>query len=505
MVLANGSTGGSVYLSANTIYTRSGSYLQANGTSGAGGIIYMKADDIALAGNLSAMATGLGNGGSISLIAGSGTVDLRSGTLGANATGGSSGSLYAEVSGISTILTDSSFDLSNVLFLRERTLSATSGALSLGYQILNSSGTEVTLGTGSYSNLSISGTPSYSSNSRAITNAVGVGSYSNLMVRGLTLSGSDSGQFLLVSIPVVLNVTSSQATVSSGSSSLLPPLLPTLAALTPPLPPPAKSEKAPTLAFAPARPAATPTSTSETVRGDVSAPPVARPAPLVVQADGTIVLTPPPVPGSSNSTPPPPPAAPSSARPAAGKETAKDGLREGSKDRPKDGLVANADSKKPGASPDDGDRSSSKELSNRANTIPSKYVSKYANGLRAAEKGVTKNNPAKTVATNKPSAPRDGKYSNRQNAMNNNPAALMAMRQNPFAGNISPFPPGVSQPVAMPVVLRGGDSLVQSYDDVPSIRNSGVANVARSRNSENYHESLESVNLMSTLNLFIIR
>jgi len=57
----------------------------------------------------------------------------------------------------------------------------------------------------------------------------------------------------------------------------------------------------------------------------------------------------------------------------------------------------------------------------------------------------------------------------------------------------------------MPIVLKGGDSLAQSYDDVPSIRNSGVANVARSRNSENYHESLEAVNLMSTLNLFIIR
>jgi hypothetical protein len=90
--------------------------------------------------------------------------------------------------------------------------------------------------------------------------------------------------------------------------------------------------------------------------------------------------------------------------------------------------------------------------------------------------------------------------------MNNNPAALISMRQNPFAGNISPYPLGVvPQPMAMPVVLRGGDSLVQSYDDVPSIRNSGVANVARSRNSENYHESLEAVNLMSTLKLFIIR
>lgn len=88
--------------------------------------------------------------------------------------------------------------------------------------------------------------------------------------------------------------------------------------------------------------------------------------------------------------------------------------------------------------------------------------------------------------------------------MNNSPAAIAQMTQNPFAGNISPFPAGVAHEASSHVALRGGDNLAQSYDDVPSIRNSGVANVARSRNSENFHESLESVNLMSTLNLFII-
>ena len=69
------------------------------------------------------------------------------------------------------------------------------------------------------------------------------------------------------------------------------------------------------------------------------------------------------------------------------------------------------------------------------------------------------------------------------------------------------LPPIVGMPVEIvppPTVLRGGDSLTQSYDDVPSIRNSGVSNVGRSKTTENYHESLESVNLMSTLNLFII-
>jgi hypothetical protein len=72
----------------------------------------------------------------------------------------------------------------------------------------------------------------------------------------------------------------------------------------------------------------------------------------------------------------------------------------------------------------------------------------------------------------------------------------------------SGLPPVVGMPVELvptPTVLRSGDSLTQSYDDVPSIRNSGVANVGRSKTTENYHESLESVNLMSTLNLFIIR
>jgi hypothetical protein len=88
--------------------------------------------------------------------------------------------------------------------------------------------------------------------------------------------------------------------------------------------------------------------------------------------------------------------------------------------------------------------------------------------------------------------------------MSNNPAAIASMRQNPFAGNISAFPPGVATEVMPAPIIRGGDSLSQSYDDVPSIRNSGVANAGRSRNTENYYESLESVNLMSTLNLFII-
>jgi hypothetical protein len=73
-----------------------------------------------------------------------------------------------------------------------------------------------------------------------------------------------------------------------------------------------------------------------------------------------------------------------------------------------------------------------------------------------------------------------------------------------LGSNGLPLLPGSPVEIASPTILRGGDNLSQSYDDVPSIRNSGVANAGRSRKTENFHESLESVNLMSTLNLIII-
>ena len=517
-VLANGTSGGYVYLSANDIYTRSGSFLQANGSADAGGVIDIRADDITLAGNVSAAGVGTGNGGSISLVAHNGTIDLRGGVLQANSFSGNSGTIYAEISGISNILADnvlsasmpsSSFDLSKVLFIRERTLSATSGALSLGYQVLNASGNEVTLGTGSYANLSITGTPSYFSNTGAITNTVGVGSYSNLMVRGLSLSGLDSGQFLLVSIPVLLNVTSAQPTsLAQPSSRLAPP---------PPPPPPPQAFGSPlalptstkpnttsllTPMVAPPPPSPGNESRSAAGGGERVAPANAKPQPLVVLSDGSIQLTPPSAPppppsGTTNSTanrPAPPPDAakpPPANRASAGKDGANNNNVEGKRGGPvKDGMNKADSNEKPG----------------KPTVAAAKYVSKYAKGFRDGDKPAPKSASNKPVAGTKANPPREGKYSNRINAMNNNPAAFMAMKQNPFAGNISPFPLGVvPQPVAMPIVLKGGDSLAQSYDDVPSIRNSGVANVARSRNSENYHESLEAVNLMSTLNLFIIR
>jgi hypothetical protein len=219
-----------------------------------------------------------------------------------------------------------------------------------------------------------------------------------------------------------------------------------------------------------------------------------------VLSDGSIQLTPPSAPppppsAATNSTanrPAPPPDAakpPPANRASAGKDGANNNNVEGKRGGPvKDGMNKADSNEKPG----------------KPTVAAAKYVSKYAKGFRDGDNPKSASN--KPVAGTKANPPREGKYSNRINAMNNNPAAFMAMKQNPFAGNISPFPLGVvPQPVAMPIVLKGGDSLAQSYDDVPSIRNSGVANVARSRNSENYHESLEAVNLMSTLNLFIIR
>jgi hypothetical protein len=105
----------------------------------------------------------------------------------------------------------------------------------------------------------------------------------------------------------------------------------------------------------------------------------------------------------------------------------------------------------------------------------------------------------------KAAPPREGKYANLANAAKAASAINPSTFSQPqFTNNGLPPMPGAPVEVVMPTILRGGDSLTQSYDDVPSIRNSGVANAGRSKATENYHESLESMNLMSTLNLFII-
>ena len=172
-----------------------------------------------------------------------------------------------------------------------------------------------------------------------------------------------------------------------------------------------------------------------------------------------------------------------------------------------------------------GGKSEGKRDGAKGGASGSKYAGKYANGARGGDKGgVTKGALAKAGGTAakegapksasaaaKPAPPREGKYNNLANAAANIPvtAPTMSLGVNNLPQlSVAGLPPIVGmpvEPVPQPIVIRGGDSLTQSYDDVPSIRNSGVANVGRSKTTENYHESLESVNLMSTLNLFIIR
>lgn len=528
-VLANGTTGGSVYLKGTDIYTRAGSQLQANGSSGDGGMIGMKADAITIAGEVS--AGGSANGGSINLIADIGTLNLHGGLIQANGLSGSGGSMNAIVMAAASFTADnnlasgaasSSFDLSNALFITEKTTTAASGALSLDYEIMNAFGSRVTLGTGTYANLSVVGTPSYFSSAIAITNAVGPGSYANLIVKGLTLGGLDSGHFMLVAMPTNLIVTAAQTSatvvqataqtaatqaVSAAAPPPPPPPPPPAALFSPPLaaPAPAKLVVAPALASMVTPSHSVAAQTAPAPGGELSAPAAVRPPPLVALADGTIQLTPLAPPASA----PPPPTAVARANSAASQPAPPDAPKPPPANRAapsKDGVNSNGNSeaRRDGSTKNGVDKADAKDRPAKPTAGPAKYVSKYANGFGKGDKPAPKEGSAKAVAANKAPVARVGKYDNRVNAMNSSLAAIATMKQNPFAGNISPYPPGVQHPEVSQITLRGGDTLAQSYDDVPSIRNSGVSNVARSRNSENFHESLESVNLMSTLNLFII-
>ncbi|MBU3639579.1 filamentous hemagglutinin N-terminal domain-containing protein [Polynucleobacter sp. AP-RePozz3-80-G7] len=518
-VLANGTTGGAIYLAGTDVYT-GGAYtdpitnlvmprsqLQANGVAGDGGMIGIKADTITIAGEAS--AGGSVNGGSINLIANTGTLNLHGGLIQANGGSGSGGSISALVTAAASFTADnhfgvalagSSFDLSNTLFITENTATATSGSLNLGYQLTNASGTTITLGAGSYANLSISGTPSYLSNASAITNSVGAGSYPNLIVKGVTLSGMDSGHFMLVATPVSLTVSAAQpaapsrqpATTSVQAVAAVAPQQPP----PPPPPPPAVFSSAPLPAPAPPPVANTPPPTAAAGETSMSVP--GKAPPLVMMADGSIQLTPPAPPPTANASAPPPPPPPAAPPPPSNRASSN---RESGDGR---SAANNSEARRNGSAKDGVDKTDAKERSSKSNNGPSKYVSKYANGFRNNDKPGSKAGAAKDLAANRPGPNRVGKYENRVQAMGNNPAAFAAMKQNPFAGSILPFPAGVQQVDTTPIILRGGDSLAQSYDDVPSIRNSGVATVGRSRNSENFHESLESVNLMSTLNLFIL-
>lgn len=519
-VLANGTNGGTIYFKGSSIEARADSLskavIQANGSSGAGGMIGMKADSILVAGELS--AGGSTNGGEITLIStgGSlGSLDLQGSLIQANGGAGLGGSINAQVLGISSLLASvagpsaSGIDLSRVLFVRQASTSALAGSVNLGYEFVNASGAVVTLGTGAYANLAIGGTPSYFDGTTAITSSLAAGNYSNLLVKGLFLTGADSGHFMLVSIPALLTVSpapvasiiTSASSGSSGTSSMVitpppPPPPPAQIVFAPPPPPAAaKLQIAVATTPAPAAPRSAALNGPTAASGEAPAPPPVHSHALTVLPDGTVALippAPPPVaarPGALGVAPPP-----AQSPPMPANRTAPS----------REGVVNNPEGKKFGPSKDLAEKPNPKNESRKSGTGSTKYVSKYANGFKATEKTAPKEATAKAIAGSKSSPPREGKYSNRIAAMNNNPAAFAAMKQNPFAANISPFPPGVPHETSTPIILRGGDSLAQSYDDVPSIRNSGVANVGRSRASENYHASLESVNLVSTLHLFII-
>ena len=129
------------------------------------------------------------------------------------------------------------------------------------------------------------------------------------------------------------------------------------------------------------------------------------------------------------------------------------------------------------------------------------YEGKYANGLPSTNTSNAKPPPPPPA---KP--PYEGKYAERIQALNSNPPA----RPNAYAAN-DPFhammglPAQANAPVVGPVPFptSASDGLSASYDSLPSTRNSGINHVGQSHLSNAYKESLESTNLTATMNLLI--
>ena len=90
-VLANGTTGGQIYLSAPSIATQSGSILQANGNNGPGGIIAIAGSQLNLNGTIAANGN---DGGLITMTAASGVLTLGA-TVQANGSNGRGGTIQA--------------------------------------------------------------------------------------------------------------------------------------------------------------------------------------------------------------------------------------------------------------------------------------------------------------------------------------------------------------------------------------------------------------------------
>ncbi|WP_143143920.1 filamentous hemagglutinin N-terminal domain-containing protein, partial [Polynucleobacter sp. MWH-Adler-W8] len=90
-VKANGTTGGTIYASAPSINTQSGSVVQANGNNGPGGLIAFSGDQITVAGNIA--ANGSTDGGAITLIANNGDLNIQNSIIQTNGSTGRGGSI----------------------------------------------------------------------------------------------------------------------------------------------------------------------------------------------------------------------------------------------------------------------------------------------------------------------------------------------------------------------------------------------------------------------------
>jgi filamentous hemagglutinin family protein len=520
---AVGGTAGNMKLLANTVNFGAGTRVEANSDHGGGFIMVAANDSFYSEGLIQANGTA-GNGGIIALLAGNSLrLNSASQQIMVQANGASSGItdggtiIIAAVAGNAIV--------NNSIFQANGTASGMGGDIALmASGNLNITYSQIAANGGAIGGIALIGDASTLATNIDSHTVIDVGGSGYFSVMGKAINSQAITPSIMSSSISSMRIADFSAqvmekegalTVSTGTTTTSTPSAPPAVVTAPPPPPPAPPPavfsipvaKPPPakLEIASAREPNAPPPTavagespSTGARAEGAAPPPAKAGPLTVMADGSIQLTPPSASAPAEAPPPaapkPPPATRSASRENASKEGSAD-KEPGSK---------GAEPSKYGPAKEGAERADSKERGDKPNTGPSKYVSKYANGVRNADKPGSKEGSAKALAGTKPNAPREGKYANRINAINNNPAAIAAMKQNPFAGNISAFPPGVASEVMPPPILRGGDSLAQSYDDVPSIRNSGVANVGRSRSTENYYESLESVNLISTLNLFII-
>ena len=90
-ILANGTTGASIYVSAPNITTQSGSVIQANGNNGPGGLISFSGDQMTVSGSI--VANGITDGGAITIIANNGDLNIQNALIQTNGSTGRGGSI----------------------------------------------------------------------------------------------------------------------------------------------------------------------------------------------------------------------------------------------------------------------------------------------------------------------------------------------------------------------------------------------------------------------------